>query len=56
MAAPKSLEPVETPVRVRGMMEDSTVWRREETRVDGEDDGAFEVEDMVELMAHADLI
>lgn len=36
IAAPKSLLPEETWVRVRGTMEDSVVVRRAETRAEGE--------------------
>lgn len=50
MAAPKSLEPEETPARVRGMMESETVWRRDEMRVAGGGVDGVVGSDMVEFV------
>jgi len=47
MAAPKSLEPLETPFRVRGMMLSSTVDSRLETRSLGGSDVEVMWEDIL---------
>jgi hypothetical protein len=41
MAAPKSLQPDETPLRVKGMMESSTARRIADTIAAGDCDGGF---------------
>lgn len=45
--APKSLEPVETPVRVRGMMEVEIVESRADVRASGVEVGVSGVVDML---------
>lgn len=50
MAAPKSLEPDDTPLRVRGMMNSSTVWSRADTTVAGEGDSELVVPGMFSII------
>jgi hypothetical protein len=47
IAAPKSLEPDDTPFCVRGMIDFSTVWRRADTRAAGDCGGLVSL-DMID--------